>query len=75
MRGRSARLRLVEAHFGPGVFARARSRWLVKQVAHDDILDAFAVLWTAERIRRGEADTLPAQPLVDAAGLRMEIVY
>ncbi len=73
--GRSARLRLVEAHFGPGVFERPRSGWLVKQVAHDDILDAFAALWTAERIACGEADTLPAEPPVDAAGLRMEIVY
>ena len=40
----------------------------------DDVLDAFAVLWTAGRILRGEAYTLPAEPQVDAYGLRMEMV-
>jgi len=42
--------------------------------AADDILDAFAALWTAERIAAGEARTIPISPPVDAFGLRMEIV-
>jgi predicted RNase H-like nuclease len=44
-------------------------------VARDDIIDALAALWTAERIARGEARMLPPQPPVDEMGLRMEMVY
>lgn len=42
--------------------------------AADDVLDAFAALWTAERIAAGTALTIPATPVRDARGLRMEIV-
>jgi predicted RNase H-like nuclease len=42
-------------------------------VAMDDILDAYAMLWVAFRIRHGRADRLPADPPRDAKGLRMEI--
>ena len=40
----------------------------------DDIIDSLSGLWTAERIQRGEAITLPAIPPVDAKGIRMEMV-
>ncbi len=40
----------------------------------DDILDALVALWTAERIYRGEAVSIPAKPAMDACGLRMEMV-
>lgn len=40
-----------------------------------DLLDAFALLWTARRVRSGEANSLPGVPPRDARGLRMEIVY
>lgn len=40
-----------------------------------DILDAYALLWSARRLVRGEARTLPSSPERDARGLRMEIVY
>lgn len=72
--GRAERRELVEGHFGADAVGQVRERYPVGQVAHDDILDAFAVLWTAERIFRGEARTLPAEPPVDTSGLRMEIV-
>ena len=39
----------------------------------DDLLDAFILLWTAQRIIAGEAATLPEAPLRDPHGLRMEI--
>ena len=42
-------------------------------VAVDDILDAYAMLWVALRIRNGQADRMPAEPPRDAKGLRMEI--
>jgi predicted RNase H-like nuclease len=43
-------------------------------VARDDILDAMAACWTAERIVSGEALCLPDDPPRDARGLRMEIL-
>ena len=42
--------------------------------AEDDILDAFAALWTAERIAAGKAQTIPVEPERDSFGLRMQIV-
>jgi predicted RNase H-like nuclease len=71
--GRAERLRLVEEHFGGG-FEATRRDIPQSQAADDDILDAFAALWTAERIVRGMATTLPAAPLEDRFGLRMEMV-
>jgi predicted RNase H-like nuclease len=43
--------------------------------APDDLLDCLAVLWTAERYRRGEAARLPPVEERDDRGLRMEIWY
>jgi predicted RNase H-like nuclease len=57
----------------PAEFSAAR--YPVGLVAHDDILDGLVALWTAERIVRGEARTLPEDPPVDRYGLRMEMVY
>ncbi len=42
---------------------------------HDDINDAFAALWTAQRIFNNQAERLPPRPEVDSRGLRMEIWY
>jgi predicted RNase H-like nuclease len=42
--------------------------------ADDDILDALAALWTAERIVKGQAITFPTEPERDAYGLRMEML-
>jgi predicted RNase H-like nuclease len=43
--------------------------------APDDLLDALAVLWTAERYQRTEAVRLPELIERDERGLRMEIWY
>ena len=43
--------------------------------AQNDLLDALAAAWTAARIVRGEAQSLPAEPELDPRGLRMEIVF
>jgi predicted RNase H-like nuclease len=42
--------------------------------APDDLLDALAAAWTAERMGRGLALTLPVEPARDPLGLRMEMV-
>ena len=73
--GRFDRLELIETHFGAGVTEPVRALFPAKDVADDDILDAFAALWTAERVFSGEAETLPADPPADGVGLRMEMVY
>ncbi len=76
--GRKRRRQLVESHFGPAVdrvIREIRDQYLVQEVGHDDILDAFAALWTAERISRGEYGTLPENPPADARGIPMRIVY
>jgi predicted RNase H-like nuclease len=42
--------------------------------ARDDLLDALAVAWTAERVAGGAAEALPVEPEIDRRGLRMEMV-
>jgi predicted RNase H-like nuclease len=72
--GRGERRALVDAQFGPDAFGRVRAAQPTGRVAHDDILDAFAALWSAERILRREAGTLPPAPPRDRLGLPMRIV-
>lgn len=71
--GRTDRLALLHAHFGdaPLLAIDQRSK---QNVAIDDVLDAFAVLWTAMRIGAGVANSLPASAPVDATGMRMAIL-
>jgi predicted RNase H-like nuclease len=72
--GRAERRQLVDRHFGGEAFADVRTRFRASEVADDDILDAFAALWTAERVLRGDSRSVPEEPPIDAAGLPMEIV-
>ncbi|OGO52375.1 MAG: hypothetical protein A2148_10380 [Chloroflexi bacterium RBG_16_68_14] len=46
-----------------------------KGAARDDLYDACVAAWTAARYARGEFKRLPADPPLDARGLRMEIVF
>jgi predicted RNase H-like nuclease len=73
--GREQRKRLVETYFGKASFEDVRARFSRAEVGSDDILDAFAALWTAERILRREARWVPEELRTDTRGLRMEIVY
>lgn len=43
-------------------------------VGRDDIIDAMAVCWTADRVLRKKEIRLPGEPYRDSRGLRMEIV-
>ena len=45
------------------------------EVARDDVLDAFAVLWSAKRIALSTAERLPEDPIYDACGIDMAIWY
>ena len=71
--GKTLRQKLVAAQFGADAYAAVREQFRRSQVADDDILDAFAALWSAERLLRSEAITLPIDPELDATGLTMEI--
>lgn len=67
--GRAIRQQLI----GANLFANVRQSYPVSQVGHDDIADAFAALWTAERKFRAQAIVLPTDPPIDRLGVRMEI--
>ena len=71
--GREERAHLVLPYFGQA-YADARAILPRGRYAIDDLLDAFAALWTAERIKAGTAISIPPNPPVDGFGLRMEII-
>lgn len=73
--GARDRHKLVESVFGGDAFGRIRAQHRPSAVADDDILDAFAALWTAGRIVRGNARSLPETMPFDAAGLPMRMMY
>ncbi len=66
---------LIDQHFGANSFQRVRSAYRKTEVSADDILDAFAVCWTARRILGNEATMLPEIPPFDGHALPMRIVY
>ena len=79
--GREARLQVLE-HIPSLLFhgIRAAYEHVLRtckrtDVAPDDILDAYVLMWTALRIWRAQARRVPCVPLLDARGLRMEIWY
>jgi predicted RNase H-like nuclease len=68
---------LVGEHFGPdgrAAYDAAKSDYLRREVALDDILDAFACLWTAERIDGGRARRVLDRPEIDPLGIPMQMV-
>jgi len=72
--GKHERLALLPSAF-QSAFAAARPRWLHKQVATDDILDALVALWTASRVHSGLSRSFPPPPVTrDSAGLPMRIL-
>ena len=71
--GQAIRASLLRAEFGSDIDAALDACPSLGCDA-DDILDAFAALWTARRIRAGTADSIPKDPPRDECGLRMEMV-
>lgn len=74
LEGRAARLLLLSRCWAPdddlaGMVESNRSRG----VARDDVIDAMAACWTAERAWRRVARRLPGDMTMDGRGLRMEI--
>jgi predicted RNase H-like nuclease len=79
--GREARLRVLDNipsrlfHGIRTAFERILGACKRTDVAPDDILDAYVLMWTARRIWHAQAHRVPRSPQYDARGLRMEIWY
>ncbi|HYG63328.1 MAG TPA: DUF429 domain-containing protein [Thermoanaerobaculia bacterium] len=74
-RGHEQRRTLIARHFGPEAFASVVAQIGERSVAADDIADAFAALWSAERILNGTAQRLPSDSVSDSYSLPMHIWY
>lgn len=70
--GRDERRALLRQRYGDAV-DRAISQQRRLRASVLNVLNAFAALWSAERVRSGTAISIPEQAPRDAAGLRMEI--
>lgn len=70
--GRNERLELLRAWCGADADRALADREGLTCEA-DDVIDAFAALWSAERIAAGKAVVHPANPELDAHGLPMSI--
>jgi predicted RNase H-like nuclease len=70
--GFAIRHALLVQCFGSAVDAALAAR-NPAQASRDDVLDAFAVLWSARRIASGQACHLPEEIQTDAAGIPMTI--
>lgn len=73
--GHAIRRNLIASHFGPLAFESARNQVQPRHASNDDIADAFAALWTAQRIVNGKSQTLPPDPPIDSRGLPMRMVH
>jgi predicted RNase H-like nuclease len=73
--GKAERRNLIVEYFGTEVVQETRAKYLAKHISDDDIHDAFAALWTAERIFDGKAGVIPDPSPRDAMRLHMEMWY
>lgn len=73
--GHKDRRDLIAGYFGPDAFDSVRAQLRGEKVAADDIADAFAALWSANRILMGAAARFPESPQFDSLGLPMQIWY
>lgn len=73
--GKQERRTLIQDYFGQATYDEIRSSFPKKNVPDDDLHDAFAALWTAERIAVGRAEKLCPHEIRDAAGLLIQIWY
>lgn len=73
--GIATRRALISAAFGPEAFPSVRQAITPKDATDDDLLDAMAACWTANRIAEGIAHRIPDNPPTDSRGLRMEMWF
>ncbi len=68
LEGRRERISLLEKHF-----STVASQIQAHSRITEDLIDAYALLWTARRIRSGQVVALPEQSPIDAKELLMQI--
>lgn len=73
--GAEARVNLLGGVFGRDAVMKLVRSIPARAAATDDVLDALAALWSAGRIARGHAGSLPAPVVQDATGLPAAIWY
>lgn len=73
--GIAVRSMLLEAAWSADHYSPARAQLRKAFASDDDILDALALLWTADRWVRGEHGELPKVKETDATGLPMRMIY
>jgi len=73
--GRRERREMLVQVFGADAIDTVRLRHTRREVSDDDLYDAFAALWTAQRIHAEKASCLPESPPHDSTGLPMVIWY
>ena len=73
--GAEVRVSLLAGIFGRDAVMELVRAVPARQAATDDVLDALAALWSAERIAGGRARSLPAQVEPDTTGLPAAIWY
>lgn len=73
--GKADRQNLIATTYGPEAFSLLRAQLRGHNVASDDLADAFAALWTAQRLQRDQAERFPVDPVFDHYGLPMHIWY
>lgn len=73
--GRARRQALLAGYFGSDMFLAIRTAIGRRDAADDDIADAMACLFSAERIAQAQHRRLPESPPRDALGLPMQICY
>ncbi len=66
---------VVAGVFGMPAIESAVAQLAGSRVKEDDMLDAFAVLWSARRQAKGGGVSLPAAPPLDGRGLPMRITF
>ena len=71
--GRARRVQLLKNVWGREAFRVLRAS-RPSGVALDDLVDAMAACWTAERVLKNKEIRIPGKALRDSRGLRMEIV-
>jgi predicted RNase H-like nuclease len=73
--GKVERRCLIDRCFGQTAVDTVRASHPAKEVGLDDIHDAFAALWLAQRISEESAKVVPNPPPLDSEGLMMTIWY
>jgi len=73
--GLAARYALLSSCVDPAEIDAQLERWPRGDVGADDILDAYAVLLAARRIRDGSGRRVPGIPVADACGIDMAIWF